>query len=222
MYSTAKTYYDKAKSWVQQKIVTPISSTVGSMVATAKQWWENLRGWFWNHPIVATVRSIFSGPSIPGGSGGGGGGSAFGPPNTSARGPFDNTANALISGLSYEGYGGHQKSIAEVFSSCGGNCVDTSLALLKFASLEGHSGELIRTTWNGNPHIATKISGKIYDPSNKMLTGSWNLPPAGPGYGGGLHVHQGAIVIHGPIYGVDDLDKRIEKGLDDFARKYGF
>jgi hypothetical protein len=216
MYSTAVNYYNKARNWISRNITIPIWSTIQSAYSTAVYWYNRIRGVLSN-PI--SIFGIFRGSGGPGTGTGGGGGSAFGPINTTARGPFDQTANAVISGLSYEGYGGHQKSIAEVFGSCGGNCVDTSLALLNIAGLMGHHGELISTTWNGTPHIATKIGGKIYDPANKMLTGNWNLPPAGPG---GYHGPMITVIVEGPIYGMDDFDKKIENGMDKVIRKYGF
>lgn len=138
---------------------------------------------------------------------------------------FDKVANTLIQPGMYQNYEGHRQNPLMSLLG-GGNCFDMSLGLMQVASMMGKSNEMRWTSWNGRSHVYANIGGHDYDPARRALDFTWTPPASGPGnsnFGNrSIHLHEKAIYIEGPIYGVDDLDKKIENGLDKVVRKYGF
>jgi len=131
------------------------------------------------------------------------------------KGPADHSSSSFksrASGFTYQGYTGSRKSISQTIESMSGNCVDGTLAQVALASSFGIPAEIVKTTWNGNPHVYGRINGVDRDIANHALTGSWGRPPAGPGdSNGNVILQKGAIVIESPEYDVTDLEKKIEK-----------
>jgi hypothetical protein len=134
-------------------------------------------------------------------------------------GTFANVADSLITGKSYMGYGGSQRSLNEVHAA-GGNCVDLSLMLLDAAGQMGIPGHLGLTTWNGNSHAFANIGGQIYDPAHKILSGNWGLPPQGPGgCADGEHHIKVELNINGPVYDANDIINNAKPLLHQLANE---
>ena len=114
------------------------------------------------------------------------------------------------------------------------NCWDGTNIVLALAEAFGFSGSREHGTWNGIGHVWANIPGLgIIDPTAIQQNGSFksssvrgysagsirrgkkgDVPPTGnTTHNNEVHIH-----IEGPVYGVDDLHKEIEKGAKKVAR----
>lgn len=83
----------------------------------------------------------------------------------------------LLSKFHYEFYFGNQKSVSQVFSSLGGNCVDLTNMLLSVANIFGLSGSTTSGYWGAIPHVWASIPGLgQLDPVSMVQNGSWKPP----------------------------------------------
>lgn len=221
--TTAKRAWNMIKS-VWNSTVGSIISRASSMYATVRSYWNQIYSAAksvidriisaWNNlvaivsrPVNAIINYVLGrGPGSPGTGIGGGGGSAFGP-----RPSYLNYASG--SSFKYEGYGGHQKSISDTIGCMSGNCVDGTLAQLALANSFGIPAEMVESTWGNSPHVYAKIGGQTRDLANRAITGSWDAPPRGPSDSSAGDTYNIPVTIQGDVYGVHDLDKKIQNGV---------
>lgn len=133
-------------------------------------------------------------------------------------GPISTARGINYNGLSlnYENYPGHQKNPFTDPGCMSGNCVDMSLGLM---ALNGGRGDIIGGTWNDNPHVWYKTpSGRHMDPARKAINNTWNPPARGPNGNSGTTIMV-RNEFKGPVYGVDDLDKRITRKTMDGVKQ---
>jgi uncharacterized protein YukE len=188
----------------------PSPGTIGSWVRSkiralnSLRWpsWGDIKGWIISK--INNQRSVNVGVGGPGGPRGPG-------PISTARGINYNGLS-----LNYENYPGHEKNPFTAAGCMSGNCVDMSLGLM---ALNGGRGDIIGGTWNGNPHVWYKTpSGMHMDPARKAINNTWNPPARGPNGNSGT-----TIMIRNefkaPVYGVDDLDKRITRKTRDGVKQ---
>ena len=145
-----------------------------------------------------------------------------GPPRgPSGIGGFISQASGTYGGFKYSGYGGFSgRNVLDIIGSGNANCVDGTMAQAAIAQAAGVPFQIVADTWLGNPHIRGMANfGGGYvsrDISNKSISGSWSRPPAGPSNGSSgntLIIEKGAINITGPVYGIDDLDNKIQGSI---------
>lgn len=116
------------------------------------------------------------------------------------------------------------------------NCWDGTNIVLAIARAFGFDGSRGHGTWNGIGHVWANIPGLgIIDPTAIQQNGSFTSS-AVKGYsagsirrgeakrkvgGGDTHNHKNEVHIHieGDVYGIDDLDKRIDDGANRVARR---
>lgn len=97
------------------------------------------------------------------------------------------------------------------------NCSDGSEALIALASVFGFGGgyKVHTTTKDGTGHFFARINGHNLDTTHFQNSGSWT-PLGGAGTGGGRVSNRTVNVnveISGPVYGVDDLDSKIQESV---------
>ena len=106
------------------------------------------------------------------------------------------------------------------------NCYDGSMALLSLARVFGFGGNLVHTNLkNGVGHFYVNIAGRNLDTTNFQNHGSWSplggagIPTRTASYRGNAGETQGKTVNitvsmdNAVIYGVDDLDSRIQDSV---------
>lgn len=185
--------------------------------------WGSVAGWIQSHigyltfPSSGTI-SAWVQSAISKVTGGGPAGPAGPIRRTAHRGITAIAAGAsgtiaavdgFMSGFGYDGYRGHQKSIAEVIASGSGNCVDLGLTAMAYGSSLGLDTSMEAGTWNGGAHVWTQIGGKTRDYARKAISGTYQPPAAGPGSIGG----DTYIVIKGDVYDSDKFVKKVSKAM---------
>ena len=110
------------------------------------------------------------------------------------------------------------------------NCWDGAHALIAFAQSCGFSGGITHGTWvdpDGTtyPHVWATINGKKMDTTAWQQRGSWSAGSPNVGARSSSNNSQPPKVevtvnFNEPVYGVDDLNKQIEEGIDKGLQKH--
>ena len=143
---------------------------------------------------------------------------------------FVETAEDLFSAIPYAFYYDSQKwgSWQNALEHGEANCSDGSDALIALASVFGFGGSKVHTTTkSGVGHYYAIINGHKMDTTNFQQSRSWN-PLGGAGvvrgsYGAGATTNKTINVtvnVNGTVYGVDDLNSKIEEGVDKGLQKH--
>lgn len=141
------------------------------------------------------------------------------------RGPYDNIKNILddtYSGLSYMDYPGTRGATLNQILNSGGNCMDLTMAGMTQLAGIGIPSEMVWGSWNGNSHVWLRAPGLgDYDPARQILNHTSTPPARGPGSDSKtIIIEKGAFTITGPVYGIDDLDTKMEEKFIKLANKY--
>ncbi|KAF5028093.1 hypothetical protein DSECCO2_662640 [anaerobic digester metagenome] len=142
------------------------------------------------------------------------------------RGPYDNIKNILddtYSGLSYMDYPGTRGATLNQILNSGGNCMDLTMAGMTQLAGIGIPSEMVWGSWNGNSHVWLRAPGLgDYDPARQILNHTSTPPARGPGnnQGNTIIIEKGACTITGPVYGIDDLDTKMEEKFIKLANRY--
>lgn len=149
---------------------------------------------------------------------------------TEGKGPrggsIDNIRNILddtYSGLAYMNYPGTRGATLNQILDTGGNCMDLTMAGMTTLAGYGIPSEMVWGSWNNNSHVWLRAPGiGDYDPARKILNNTSTPPARGPGESGSktIIIEKGAVQINAPVYGVDDLDAKIENGIIKGLNKY--
>lgn len=217
LFSDPTSLWNRAKSFVlNNPIVGRAWAAASALWSNVYSAWSQASSWVASHPIVQRVVTAITG---------GGPGRAAGPGLgrnilSRAAGPLDMLKGAM-SGISYDHYYGHGKSIAEVIASGSANCVDSTLTGAYLSSMLGIPFKSMAGMWDGGLHVWGNYGGTQLDFARKSIDNTYTPPAAGPGTSGNkVIIEKGAIQINGPVYGVDDLDAKIQDGLVKGLNKY--
>lgn len=104
------------------------------------------------------------------------------------------------------------------------NCSDGADALIAFANSCGYSGYKQWGTWDGEGHFWAVINGTPMDTTAWQNGYGWTSPKV-HGYGPSSspktsNEYNVNVVIEGDVYGVDDLNSKIEEGIDKGLQKH--
>lgn len=148
------------------------------------------------------------------------------------------TARGFNNPDTYEFYYNSRKSNQQVWDSVGCNCYDGAEMILEIASMLGLSGGLVNGSWNGIGHTGAMIGGKLYDMTQFQKHGVFRGTQGvvfGTNSGTSRHsAGRGANsttnnaqtvnkyetkidvdLSNSQIYGIDDLDNKIDKIFND-------
>lgn len=138
-------------------------------------------------------------------------------------GQFQSMAESLFSAIPYDFYYNSDKygSWVNALNAGACNCYDGASALIALASTCGFGGYMASGTWNGIPHVYAVINGRKMDTTGWQQRRNWNGVSAGGDVKG---VGQTTVNItvdmsNSNIYGVDELDSRIENGVNKAMQK---
>lgn len=153
---------------------------------------------------------------------------------------FMTLANALISGTHYQFYYGDKKSNAQALRDRAFNCYDGAQIMIALAHAMGLPAHMAHGKWGNSNigHVWAVVNGVPMDTTAKQQLGSWSPPPGsvttgrpvsvasnararaagGAGFGGNTDIY---VDLSGAtIYGIDDLDRHIERGADKAFAKF--
>lgn len=144
-----------------------------------------------------------------------------GQPNVSFD-EFRSMAESLFSAIPYDFYMDSSKcgNWVDALRSGSVNCYDGASALLALARTCGFSGSMAHGSWNGVPHVWAVINGQKMDTTGWQQRRTWT-PSASAGAPSGK-MDMGnttnnsisvSVRIEGDVYGVDDLDSKIQSGV---------
>lgn len=145
-----------------------------------------------------------------------------GQPNVSFE-EFKSMAEALFSAIQYDFYMDSSKCGNWVAALQTGavNCYDGTNALLALARTCGFSGSMAHGSWNGVPHVWAVINGQKMDPTGWQKRRTWTPSASAGSPSGNMDIGNTtnnsitvSVRIEGDVYGVDDLDSRIESGVE--------
>lgn len=138
---------------------------------------------------------------------------------TISFGQFQSMAESLFSAIPYDFYYNSDKygSWQNALQAGACNCFDGASALIALAATCGFGGHMASGTWNGIPHVFAVINGRKMDTTGWQQRRNWNGVSAGGDVKG---VGQTTINVtvdmsNSTVYGVDDLDSRIENGVNE-------
>ena len=140
---------------------------------------------------------------------------------------FESMARALFTpssgGLPYKLYfdSSWKGSWLGAFQAGACNCWDGANGLIAFANTCGFGGHIAHGSWNGIPHVWAVINGRKMDTTGMQQRGTWTPSASAGGFpskryaGGdtGKTVNVTVDMSNSTIYGVEDLDERIEQGV---------
>jgi hypothetical protein len=144
-----------------------------------------------------------------------------GQPNVSFD-EFKRMAEALFSAIQYDFYMDSSKCGNWVAALQTGavNCYDGTNALLALARTCGFSGSMAHGSWNGVPHVWAVINGQKMDTTGWQKRRTWTPSASAGSPSGNMDIgnttNNSIIVsvrIEGDVYGVDDLDSKIQSGV---------
>lgn len=138
---------------------------------------------------------------------------------------FDAVASSIIGKTRYEYYYNARYSDAQVISGGRCNCFDGAELLIHLAQRLGLSAYMGHGSWGADGHAFAVINNQVRDTTAFQKGYGWRspkvrgYPSAGPSprYAGSgdrsveNHFH---FNITGPIYGMDDVEKKMEKTAD--------
>lgn len=138
-------------------------------------------------------------------------------------GSFESMAESIFRAIPYKFYfdSSWKGSWLGALQAGACNCWDGANALIAFANTCGFGGHIAHGSWNGVPHVWAVINGRKMDTTGMQQRGTWT-PSASAGglpskrYAGGdtgKTVNVTVDMSNSTIYGVEDLDERIEQGV---------
>jgi len=148
---------------------------------------------------------------------------------------FEEMARAIFTTIPYKHYydSSWKGSWLGALQAGACNCSDGADAIIAFASACGYGGgQKVHGTWDGEGHFWAVINGKVFDTTAMQQRGSWtssavsgygpsvrrsNVHDATPSSKGDVHV---SVVIEGDVYGISDLNSKIEEGIDKGLQKH--
>lgn len=143
---------------------------------------------------------------------------------------FVSMAEAIFSAIPYRFYydSSWKGSWLGALQAGACNCYDGALALIAFANTCGFGGSLVHGTWTDPdgtkyPHVWASINGMKMDTTGWQQRGSWS---AGGQSSRGVPTQSNAqavnvsVVIEGDVYGITDLNSKIEEGIDKGLQKH--
>jgi hypothetical protein len=145
-----------------------------------------------------------------------------GQPNVSF-GEFRSMAEALFSAIPYDFYYDSSKcgNWVDALRSGSVNCYDGASALLALARTCGFSGSMVHGSWNGIPHVWAVINGQKMDTTGWQKRRSWTPSASAGSPSGNMDIGNTtnnsitvSVRIEGDVYGVDDLDSKIQGGVE--------
>lgn len=144
-----------------------------------------------------------------------------GQPNVSFD-EFKRMAEALFSAIQYDFYMDSSKCGNWVAALQTGavNCYDGTNALLALARTCGFSGSMAHGSWNGVPHVWAVINGQKMDTTGWQKRRTWTPSASAGSPSGNMDIGNTtnnsitvSVRIEGDVYGVDDLDSKIQSGV---------
>ena len=144
-----------------------------------------------------------------------------GQPNVSFD-EFKRMAEALFSAIQYDFYMDSSKCGNWVAALQTGsvNCYDGTNALLALARTCGFSGSMAHGSWNGVPHVWAVINGQKMDTTGWQKRRTWTPSASAGSPSGNMDIGNTtnnsisvSVRIEGDVYGVDDLDGKIQSGV---------
>lgn len=144
-----------------------------------------------------------------------------GQPNVSFE-EFKSMAEALFSAIQYDFYMDSSKCGNWVAALQTGsvNCYDGTNALLALARTCGFSGSMAHGSWNGVPHVWAVINGQKMDTTGWQKRRTWTPSASAGSPSGNMDIGNTtnnsisvSVRIGGDVYGVDDLDSKIQSGV---------
>ena len=144
-----------------------------------------------------------------------------GQPNVSFE-EFKRMAEALFSAIQYDFYMDSSKCGNWVAALQTGsvNCYDGTNALLALARTCGFSGSMAHGSWNGVPHVWAVINGQKMDTTGWQKRRTWTPSASAGSPSGNMDIGNTtnnsitvSVRIEGDVYGVDDLDSKIQSGV---------
>lgn len=144
-----------------------------------------------------------------------------GQPNVSFD-EFKRMAEALFSAIQYDFYLDSSKCGNWVAALQTGavNCYDGTNALLALARTCGFSGSMAHGSWNGVPHVWAVINGQKMDTTGWQKRRTWTPSASAGSPSGNMDIGNTtnnsisvSVRIEGDVYGVDDLDSKIQSGV---------
>ena len=138
---------------------------------------------------------------------------------------FQSMAQAIFSAIPYRFYfdSSWKGSWLGALQAGACNCYDGALALIAFANACGFGGSMASGSWNGIPHVWAVINGRKMDTTGMQQRGTWTPSASagglsrsqikGAGFGENKTVNVTVDMSNSTIYGVEDLDNRIEQGV---------
>lgn len=144
-----------------------------------------------------------------------------GQPNVSFD-EFKSMAEALFSAIQYDFYMDSSKCGNWVAALQTGsvNCYDGTNALLALARTCGFSGSMAHGSWNGVPHVWAVINGQKMDTTGWQKRRTWTPSASAGSPSGNMDIGNTtnnsisvSVRIEGDVYGVDDLDSKIQSGV---------
>jgi hypothetical protein len=150
---------------------------------------------------------------------------------------FQSMAGSIFSAIPYKHYydSSWKGSWLGALQAGACNCSDGADALIAFANACGFSGSKVHGTWDGEGHFWAVINGVPMDTTAWQRGYGWTSPKVhgygspvtrtavpSSNYGNNNQVTKPEITIifNEPVYGVDDLDNRIEEGIDKGLQKH--
>ena len=145
-----------------------------------------------------------------------------GQPNVSF-GEFKSMAEALFSAIQYDFYFDSSKcgNWVDALRSGSVNCYDGTSALLALARTCGFSGSMVHGSWDGVPHVWAVINGQKMDTTGWQKRKTWTPSASAGSPSGNMDIGNTtnnsitvSVRIEGDVYGVDDLDGKIQGGVE--------
>lgn len=143
-------------------------------------------------------------------------------------GEFQSMAGSIFSAIPYKHYmdSSWKGSWLGALQSGACNCSDGADALIAFANSCGYSGYKQWGTWDGEGHFWAVINGVPMDTTAWQKGYGWKSPKVS-GYGPSNTTTTAKannvtvnVSINGNVYGVDDLNSKIEDGIDKGLQKH--
>ena len=109
------------------------------------------------------------------------------------------------------------------------NCYDGACALIAFANACGFQGNLVHGTWTDPDgtsygHVWASINGIKMDTTGWQNRGTWTPSSSAGANPNPPKANQGdvnlTVVIEGDVYGIDDLNSKIEDGASRVLEKH--
>ena len=142
---------------------------------------------------------------------------------------FQSMAESIFSAIPYRFYydSNWKGSWLGALQAGACNCWDGANALIAFAQSCGFNGSIVHGTWTDPdgttyPHVWANINGKKMDTTAWQQRGSWSAgsPNAGASKPSTSQAPVINVEINGDVYGIDDLNSKIEDGIDKGLQKH--